>query len=619
MTQPELDKLMQAILADDPAALDAVLGQRKNVCLGRFPILSLCYMYHSARIVRAYAGAMQQGPRVVLPEPVGVYRDFARLAGRALRYFAGQHTATVEPIYMLALLGQWRVLRRYCIQNKPDEDQKALVVTLVRVAYGVTAHWQGRHPVLPPKPLPRAVRPLVLTCTVLVVVLLCVAVASLALGIPAARRLTLHEGAQSYVLDRDVTLDGHIDRGDMTIEGEGHTITVPMAGEAYMQSFYGTVRNCTLHIVGADLTLHDQWAVWCVANYGTWENVRVVVEGPEAGWTVRVEIPKEQQADGTLTNGEYGYGLLCVDNYGTVLGCSIQGTLRWAGDGNSDAQFGAVAAHNYGTIDQVQLDATIDCDTVDVGGLVFRNEAMGSITDCTLLSTGSVGQNTSVFQWSPMVGGIAAINYGMVQNCGVHSPLYCTKSDVTFPAETITPTPTVCGGIAGYNYGVIRHCVVTADLLAGSATANLYGEGTHATVGGIAGEHIATEDGTALLEQNIAQGTVQGKGIYNYVGGLVGTCSGAMRANCFGGIVTTGGYYGTLAGVLVSPSPQTVLDGNLLVQLRLNDLLQSLVPVVGFYTTGDKEDAGATLYEAEGATSLYIGTLKAQKEYWYEE
>ena len=618
MTQDDQDKLMQAITADDPRALDAVLGARKNVCLGRFTLLALCYMYNCKRIVKAYRGPMQQGPRVMLPEPIAVYRDFVRLAGRALRFFAGTQANTVEAPYMLALLGHWRMLRRYAADNKMDDAQRQITIDLVRMRYGVVAYWQGNRLVLPPKPLAKDKRALVLACVVLTALLLTVSVALLVLGYPASRRLVLREGVFDVALQRDVAVVGHINRGDVRLDGQGHTLTVQVDDAPLMTSFYGRLCNCTVRLVCADITLRDSWAAWCIENHGTFDNVRFVLQGPEEGFAVTLaDFVKQQIEDGTETNADCGFGLVCVTNYGTVQGCTVEGNWQWMGNGDVNAQLGVVAAYNHGTIDNVTLQTTVNCDTVDVGGVVFRNESDGTVSGCVYRAD-SLSQITSLFDWSPLVGGVAAFNYGLVADCEVHTPLSCTKYGVTLPTGTFAPSATVLGGVAGYNYGTIRHCVVTGDLLAGASSDDIYCEGTLATVGGIVGEHITQEE-VALLEQNIAQCTVYGKGYYNYVGGLCGTCMARLTANCFGGTVSTSGQYGTLAGVVVSDDPQQLFADNRLVSLWLNDFFRSAVPVVGYYTTGAEGVGGQAAYQMPGATSHYISELKTQQEYWYEE
>ena len=168
---------------------------------------------------------------------------------------------------------------------------------------------------------------------------------------------------------------------------------------------------------------------------------------------------------------------------------------------------------------------------MDLGGFVFRNEAGGVLEDCSLAEGYTVSQRTSVYQWSPKVGGIAAANYGEIVNASVYGAVLCAKENVTYPDERINVTLVGAGGIACNNYATIRHSLVVGAVQA-------YGEYTAVYVGGICSDNYYDKEKPAqkaLLEQNIVAGTVYGAGYYTYLGGLAGASSGYLSANCFNG------------------------------------------------------------------------------------
>ena len=87
-TGDRLKDLHAAIVRDDDGLMLRLLTADASLAahaFGRFPLLSLCYMYRSRKIVRKFAPRLRaHGDNYsVSPEYPGDYRKFRELAGRS--------------------------------------------------------------------------------------------------------------------------------------------------------------------------------------------------------------------------------------------------------------------------------------------------------------------------------------------------------------------------------------------------------------------------------------------------------------------------------------------------------------------------------------------------------
>lgn len=639
MTIEESNKIIEALRQDDLAALQSVVGQRKNLRLGRFPLLSLCYLYRSRRIIRACFALMQQGVELEIPEPSAAYRDFVQVAGRALRLFAGSTTRTVLPAYMLALTGQWRKLRATWSQWALDDEQQETLLAAIRLRFSVEARYDRGKIVLPAKPMPQENRSWFAVAMTSAVVLVLLAVAVLAVGLPVVGRLTLHEGAATtYSLTRNVTLQGDLQESAVTIEGNGHVVTVNVGEKPFFETFRGTLKNCTLRLVGDRVTAGQAYAVFCVDNYGTFDNVSIVCKTQSGTLTIALEgMQKHENEEGVLVADKCGLGVLCVNNYGRFDHCSVAGNVTFVSNENANAQGGVFASYNYGQINGATMDCVVQGQTVDLGGVAFCNEAEGRIVDCALLEDCLIRQTTSVYEWNPYTGGVVAVNYGVIENTCVQGDVNNHKVDVEFPEQISRDVSTWpiadCGGIAANNFGVIRHCVVSGSILAGSGSESpIYADGVNACVGAIAGNNLNTKETTAVLEGNIATTSVvvQGNGYSNNIGGLCGINTGNLVSNIYAGGLSVGNNsnYGTIAGAM-SGSVEIfgdTISGNyaLALQMEMNmGFFQQYVsvPIIGLFVPDEEQYGRATIYAGDVQGIVVCDSadeIVALEEYWYE-
>ena len=112
MAQSIEDNLLQGIKKDDIKEFDALM--EKAQCgayrLGRFPVLSLLYLYKSRKILSAYEEMfLKTTNSVTLSEPAEISRKFSAKAGKCLRLYLNE---VVSPLEMLLILDRTKHLKK---------------------------------------------------------------------------------------------------------------------------------------------------------------------------------------------------------------------------------------------------------------------------------------------------------------------------------------------------------------------------------------------------------------------------------------------------------------------------------------------------------------------------
>ena len=125
---------------------------------------------------------------------------------------------------------------------------------------------------------------------------------------------------------------------------------------------------------------------------------------------------------------------------------------------------GGIAAINYGTIQDSSVKGNIssfDSSSIGyVGGIVAINYKTLKNNTCWSTIEANNTNKDSIYQ----VGGIAAINEGSIEYCGIHSSKISANN---------ATSKVYIGGLTSSNQGKIRYCVADIDNI-GSVNSNLY-------------------------------------------------------------------------------------------------------------------------------------------------
>lgn len=569
MTQ-EQQAILQAVLADDSRAFARLVGKReRNLCYGRFPLLSLCYWYNSRRILRGQLPLLRRCKTYeVCDEPEGLFVQFARKAGRATRLWTSDKNSVITPLEMLAVTGRWHRLRHEYKASEPTPEETERLLSVVQLAYNKPAQVRADAIVLPAKRLPYAATQWLRGVVAIAVVAVLVLSTALGLGISyqnnTLRRVFNIENEQQltaalasdkeYRLTQDMqlTLDDNQRVITGTLDGDGHTLT--LVCNAPIKSFDGKWSNMKVVLVppAGETTIDtDRYALWANEMTGTVENVEWVLSDV---WQVAIAPQPNAQAGASCA-----VGVLCGINRGVWKDCSLTVQTTCKGVSNVNAFAGSYAAQNFGTIQGCQFHGSLVCDTVDVGGMVGANAQEGNVDDCMVNAT--VSQTTAAPEWSPHCGGVVGTNYGTVRGCTFGGTAACSG---TYDASPLTEVNTAvyAGGVVGINYGTIDHCVTTGTVQAQSAAQLQY-------TGGIVGvndkliqynDNQATVVATGRLQSCIVTGAVKSSSravaegdtvmAMAFVGGVAGHSAGYVLNVYWTGTATlpTQGFTGALLG-----------------------------------------------------------------------
>ena len=106
------ESLFQAIKKDDKKAFDALMENTQcGACrLGRFPTLSLLYLYDAKKILADYEEKfIDITSFTAYSEPVEISKKFSSKAGKCLRLYLNE---IVSPLEMLLILDKTNRLKR---------------------------------------------------------------------------------------------------------------------------------------------------------------------------------------------------------------------------------------------------------------------------------------------------------------------------------------------------------------------------------------------------------------------------------------------------------------------------------------------------------------------------
>ncbi|MDE6472483.1 MAG: hypothetical protein K2L52_05595 [Clostridia bacterium] len=564
MAQSIEDSLLQAIKKDDIKAFDALM--EKAQCgayrLGRFPVLSLLYLYKSRKILSAYEEMfLKTTNSVTLSEPAEISKKFSAKAGKCLRLYFNE---VVSPLEMLLILDKTKHLKKVYPMTNLSSAVKERLKSIYYIRYSLSVKFEGNEIIIERRPLTyREKKRLATICLSAVLVILIVIGASVTTSIISPKRLDKYidlSSNEEFILEHDVYVPRNysIEEINCSIVGNGHKLifrkgatiktfngkmsdlTIECSGNAIINTIsqYATLENVTVN-VNANVTTAKSNAFVAMTNYGSIDGIKVNVSG-------RLTTAKE--VDGEITIGGIVYG-----NAGTVKNCVVNYS-RFSLDGrantSANSSFGGMVGINVGNVQGCSVTGKITADTFDVVGVCLVNNYVISDT----VNKADISQTSANAGWSPIACGIVSRNYYLVKNCENLGSISATSNCGQIGADDVAPSATSAGiaylnGV--YKNGInasIEKCKNSGEISAisngevyiGGITATSYGyiynsiNSGNITVkahtvyaGGILGfSQVAIDSGYiyfSTVDSCISQGKINVKSDDTaYVGGIVG-------------------------------------------------------------------------------------------------
>lgn len=486
------ESIRRAIISDDVKILKTLLDtESAKLCFGRFPLLSLAYLYSSSKVINKYETVLSKITEYTIMEEC--YEDYVRFkkyAGKSLRlYLNGQ---IISPLEMGAILSDNPAVKA----NVSDTTNLDRVKKIYRLTHEIEPQKKGNGIVIPRTKKARREQ-IIAVITIISICAVCLCGALVAMNV--VPKLLGNDGSETsplkilssklfeqalgddnryYILEDDLVLGTNVNDKNFKIhvDGNGKTITINTTGErAIFKDFSGSLKNANIVINVTGKKIPKNSAFLVKSLMGKLTNVNVTIS------TLDVTLESEgalvvHTSSGTITNvtlnasgkvsevsalEETILGTLLYKNNGTLSNSSVKYNLEVIGDARNttseetstgDAVFGGIVGiNNSNVIDcKVEGGSTLTSDTIDVGGIAVDNSKYATISGSE--NNANLSQTTPSTFWSPNIGGITMRNQGKIVSSKNNGSLTAsTNQDTRF-------TEIILGGISTTNNGTIEKC-----------------------------------------------------------------------------------------------------------------------------------------------------------------
>ena len=525
------NKLLDAIKKDDLKSFTLLMPTKAdlNLCYGRFPILSLLYLYSSFKILSKYEKHLLSIHNFKFVEERNeIYKMFKSKAKKTIRIFSDGEI--VFPILMLAVLNERDILKynfKFLFKNAEINEKLEKIYKLRHNLFV-----DVKEDVVKISTSKVTFKQTFLFSVISIICCLFIALSSVTMmfirnnvgfgtdknpiKISSSQEFfsAIKYGSRTYVIEKDLEIDGSdfvCEDFSGTIIGGEHTVSIN--GEittSLIKNFSGKVENLNFKLLDNEIKIT--------------QNLGIFAEN-SSGKILGCNISGNFSGDFNSTE-EIFAGVLVSKNSGEISNLEVEVSATLKNSNQSNAYFSAVSGTNDGIISDCKAKpGIVSADTVDISGIACQN--YGEILNCdnkvTLIQTSNK-------EWHPNIAGISIANYGTILNCNNHAEL--NASSLT-EGDSENNYFVFVGGIACENYGEIKNVRNYGDIFAKGKIANV-------VTGGLVAQNIDNEDGFAgkiissLSKSNL---TVYSEIGQVCVGGVVGLNATSVTNSGFIGII----------------------------------------------------------------------------------
>lgn len=468
------NQLFEAIKKDDLKSFSFLMPTNAdlNLCFGRFPILSLLYLYSSFKILKEYE-------KKLLPihnfkqtqEKFEMYKDFKRRAGKAIRLFDDDEI--VYPVLMLAVLNEKTILNNnYKFQYKNVE-----IIEKFNKIYNLTQKSKvnasennisfSREKLMPKHYILFSVVSFILALFIaLPSVLLAVVPKKNGLGTEkyptniatAAEFLqVIKRGKGNYYLTNDIEINAaDIISKDFSGVIDGNDFVIKLSGEMtspFIKTLSGTVKNLEIVLNETNIKITQNSSIISEKMLGNVENVKISGQ-------ISIQFNGNKTENSTEEDAGVFFALIASENEGTISNCTANVSGSLVNNNQTDAfysNFVGINKENGKLANCSSIGGEIQADTVDLAGIAVEN--YGEISLC---ENKSELTQTSSKEWNPYVSGVALKNFGTINSCGNYGTLSSESTLAKNPVETTTQEEkafsVLVSGLVSENYNTISNC-----------------------------------------------------------------------------------------------------------------------------------------------------------------
>ena len=470
------EELLEIIQKDDIKAFDTLTSKARcgTYRLGRFPVLSLLYLYNSRKIISAYEEKFIKITAFKeLHEPTGVGKLFAERAGKCLRLYMEE---VVSPLEMLLILDNTKKLKKLYPQLKLSEAVKLRLRSIYSVRYSLQIKFAGNEIIIPKRPLNYREKRRIWSICLGGAIAVAIAVATPVTAVALTPKLAPGEvnkwsqidltSNETYTLTKNITIPKRYAGKEINckIEGNGYKLTVSKG--ASLGVLNGEMRDLVIQTSGTpifetctvnaklsgvtvnanvDSTVTSSTAFVALTNYGEIDNVTLNVSGRLTA-DVGSNAASETVVGGMVLSNAYPYNR----HYGTITNCTVNySDFKLSGVAAANATFGGIVGINTGEVRYCTVTGSITADTFDLAGVCYVNNYLIS----EVRNAANLTQTSSDTGWYPVLSGIAIENASTVEFCE-------NSGNLTLAGVG----PAICGGIVGRSDGLTQYCLSEGDI-----------------------------------------------------------------------------------------------------------------------------------------------------------
>lgn len=600
MESKDAKLLFDAVKTDDEKAFSKLVSSNADlkVRFGRFPLLSVCYLFESYKILTKYEKALFSSSNTynfVFEEYFDIYKKFRKYAKKSLRLY-GEADAIVEPAEMLAILGRREMLvsnykKLHRTEKTVSNIKKIFVLNFDEDVCVSTAEVK----LAKGKPNFKQKVFSLLLVAVMIVFSLLSGGALLAVGTFAGfgtenspiKISTEQEfltaiagGTACYKLENDITLSHEVDPQNFggTFDGNGHKI---VAGNklknGLISMLSGTIKNLKIEINFEELVLQSDYAVVAKAVTGKIDNLEV-----SGSVKAKMGLTEIEATENSF------FSIFAANNAGEIKNSVSKVNVVAENHSGKNSFVSAIAGENSGKIFGCKnLAEKIEAETVDLAGIVAINS--GEVENCENHAT---IYQTSGEQWSPNCTGIVIANQGLVKNCKNFGEVSAVS---TFESQEAVPT-IYCAGVVLENIGEVSLCENFANISADGKSAIVFASGVvcrNLVNGNIQGK-ISQSNAKCKVTTKSDGSNAYGAGVVAVNTGLVSASNfeGEIESTSSLGAVSAGicaeNYYGQIRDCFAKTTFTKNDSPNNLQKVHLIRFSFDMMPVPIAYSSGNK-------------------------------
>lgn len=525
-------KIFEAIKNDDLNMFSSLLtnAQDFQICFGRFPMLSVCYLFESYKILSRFENRLLAVNRFdKCEEYFEIYKKFKSRAKKCLRLYVGGEKI-VYPIEMLAILDERRLIKDNYKKLFKNEEILNNLSKIYILNHKTEVRTDMTKFEILPKKLTKVQKVLVFVVSFVFMVaslFSCFSVVYVSLtsglgtsGSPITISTeeefvsALASGQKHFVLDDDLTFNEPISFSGFSgvIDGDGHTVELNYSfTDELLTSLSGTIRNMQIIVQDIDIEISQNFAILTENNSGNIENVQIYCSS--------LSILSNASEDVYIA-------IFACTNSGTISNSSASVTnVEVQNNAETNCYYSGIVGENNGTIMGCTANAGEGIfDTVDASGIASINngEVVNSINYMNLSQTSSK-------EWHPNTSGIVLTNYGTISR-SINYGNISSESTLETGSSADLVFYVFAGGIVCDNYGRVEDARNFGDI---SATGNI----SYSYVGGIVAMNQISDTFAGVVSYSKSKGSLTSVSTNNeaYAGGVAGFNSGGIDHSGFEG------------------------------------------------------------------------------------